>query len=102
MLIFHYKKNCYFAIGFYFFGKSIQKNPDPVRKNDVNKKENVCASIICQTIEWEVNYSTATKKKLFSSAGSYSSAIVARGDEWSIKIFNCPQIFTFARFARKI
>ena len=23
--LFHYKKNCYFAIGFYFFGKSIQK-----------------------------------------------------------------------------
>ena len=25
-----------------------------------------------------------------------------RGDEWSIKIFNCSQNFTFARFARKI
>ena len=24
-----------------------------------------------------------------------------RGDEWSIKIFNCSQKFTFARFARK-
>ena len=26
----------------------------------------------------------------------------ARGDEWSIKIFNCSQNFTFARFTRKI
>ena len=26
--LFHYKKNCYFAIGLYFFGKSIQKHPD--------------------------------------------------------------------------
>ena len=25
-----------------------------------------------------------------------------RGDEWSIKIFNCSQNFTFAPFARKI
>ena len=25
----------------------------------------------------------------------------SRGDEWSIKIFNCSQNFTFARFARK-
>ena len=25
-----------------------------------------------------------------------------RGDEWSIKIFNCSQNFTFARFAHKI
>ena len=25
-----------------------------------------------------------------------------RGDEWSIKIFNCSQNFTFAQFARKI
>ena len=26
----------------------------------------------------------------------------SRGDEWSIKTFNCSQNFTFARFARKI
>ena len=25
-----------------------------------------------------------------------------RGDEWSMKIFNCSQNFTFARFSRKI
>ena len=43
------------------------------------------ARIICQTIEWEVNYSTAKKKNifwllfsiLFLSAGSSISAIVA-------------------------
>ena len=42
-LLFHYKKNCYFAIGFYFFGKSIQKHPDSVCENDVNNEQNVRA-----------------------------------------------------------
>ena len=28
--------------------------------------------------------------------------LLCRGDEWSIKIFNRSQNFTFARFARKI
>ena len=37
-LLFHYKKNRYFAIGFYFFGKSIQKHPDSIYENDVNNK----------------------------------------------------------------
>ena len=41
-LLFHYKKSCYFAIGFYFFGKSIQENPDSVCKNDVNNEQNIC------------------------------------------------------------
>ena len=40
-LLFHYKKNCYFAIGFYFFGKSIQKHPDSVCETDVNNEQNV-------------------------------------------------------------
>ena len=40
-LLFHYKKNCYFAIGFYFFGKRIQKHPDSVCENDVNNEQNV-------------------------------------------------------------
>ena len=35
------QKNCYFAIGFYFFGKSIQKHPDSVCENDVNNEQNV-------------------------------------------------------------
>ena len=30
------------------------------------------------------------------------TACISRGAEWSIKIFNCSQNFTFARFARKI
>ena len=34
-------KNCYFAIGFYFFGKSIQKHPDSVCEDDVNNEQNV-------------------------------------------------------------
>ena len=42
-LLFHYKKNCYFAIGFYFFGKSIQKHPDSIceKFNVVNNEQNV-------------------------------------------------------------
>ena len=37
-LLFHYKKKLLqFAIGFYFCGKSIQKHPDSVCENDVNK-----------------------------------------------------------------
>ena len=40
-LLFHYKKTIYFAIGFYFFGKSIQKHPDSVCENDINNEENV-------------------------------------------------------------
>ena len=40
-LLFHYKKNRYFAIGFYFFSKSIEKYPDSVCENDVNKEQNV-------------------------------------------------------------
>ena len=37
------KKNCYLAICFYFFGKSIQKHPDSVCENDVNNEQNVRA-----------------------------------------------------------
>ena len=32
----------------------------------------------------------------------FRPVVKRRGDEWSIKIFNCSQNFTFARFARKI
>ena len=35
------QKNCYFAIGFYFFGKRIQKHPGSVCENDVNNEKNV-------------------------------------------------------------
>ena len=42
-LLFHHKKRCYFAIGFYFFGKSIQKHPDSVFENGVNNEQNVRA-----------------------------------------------------------
>ena len=32
------KKKCYFAIGFYFFGKSIQKHFDSICENDINNE----------------------------------------------------------------
>ena len=38
-LLFHYKTNCYLAIGFYFL--VIQKHPDSVWENDVNNEQNV-------------------------------------------------------------
>ena len=41
-LLFHYKK-LYFAIGFYFLGKSIQKHPDSICENDVNNEQTVRA-----------------------------------------------------------
>ena len=40
-LLFHCKKNCYFAIGFCFLSKSIQKQPDSVCENDVNNEQTV-------------------------------------------------------------
>ena len=45
------KKNCYFAIGFYFFGKSIQKHPDSVGKMTLtmNKIDSVCANDVNNT-----------------------------------------------------
>ena len=42
-LLFHYKKNCYFAIGVYCFGKSIKKHPDSLCENDNSNEVNVCA-----------------------------------------------------------
>ena len=63
-LLFHSKKNCYFAIGFYFSGKGIQKYLDSVCENEVNNEQNVRGYYICQTIEREVDYSTAKKKNV--------------------------------------
>ena len=57
-LLFHFKKNYYFATGFYFFGKSIQENPDSVCENDVNNEQNVR-----KTIKREVDNSTVKEKK---------------------------------------
>ena len=84
-LLFRSKKKLLSAFGFYFFGKSIQKRPDSVCEDDVNN-EKMFARIICQTIEWDVNYSTA-KRKIYIyyfgfyflvrvSKTSYSSVIV--------------------------
>jgi len=63
-LSFHSQKNCYFATGFNFFGKSIQKHPDFFDENesDVNNGQIVRGYYICQTIEREVDYSTAKKR----------------------------------------
>ena len=66
-LLFQSPKNCYFAIGFYLFGKSIQKHPDCVCENDVNNEQNVHGYYICQTIEGEVDYSTAKKNIILAS-----------------------------------
>ena len=43
--IFPLQKNCYFAIVFNIFGKSIKKNLYSIceSKNDVNNEKNVCA-----------------------------------------------------------
>ena len=82
-LLFHYKKNCYFPIGFYFLGKSIQKHPDSVCENDVNNEQTVGAyyakplneRLIIQhqksLLFWLLFFI------LFSSVGSSSLAIVA-------------------------
>ena len=45
---------------------------------------------------------TLNKQKGIGLAKSHYCLIYIRGDEWSIKIFNCLQNFTFARLARKI
>ena len=62
-LLFHYKKNCYLAIGFYFFGKSIQKHPDSVWENDVNNEQNVRACYAKPLNERLIMY--CKKKMLF-------------------------------------
>ena len=41
-------------------------------------------------------------KRDYNTCVSSISPFSERGDEWSIKIFNCSENFTFARFARKI
>ena len=49
-LLFHYKKIGYFAIGLYFFGKSIQKHSDSVCENDVNNEQNVHALVYAKPL----------------------------------------------------
>ena len=83
-LLFHYKKNCYFAIGFYFLGKSIQKDPDSVCENDVNSEQTVRA-YYAKPLNERLNKLFYIKNLLFwllfsilfSSVGSSSLAIVA-------------------------
>ena len=82
-LLFHYKKNCYFAIGFFFLVRVFRNTLLPSVRMTLTMSK-MFALVTCQTIEWEVNYSTAKKmifwlllSILFSSPGSFSSAIVA-------------------------
>ena len=81
-LLSHYKKNCYFANGFIFFGKSIRNTLIPYGRMTLTISK-MLVLIICQLIEWEVDCSTAKNMSLwllfsilFSCAGSSSSAIV--------------------------
>ena len=60
-LLFHYKKNCYFAIGFYFLVREIRNTHIPSVKMTLTMNK-MLAGIICQTIEREGDYSTAKKK----------------------------------------
>ena len=82
-LLFHYKKDCYFAIGFYFLGKSIQNHPDSVCENDVNNEQTVRAYYAKPLNERLIILHQKTPlfwhlfSILFSSVGSSSSAIVA-------------------------
>ena len=63
-LLFHYKKNCYFANGFYFYFwvRVFTEHPDSVCKNDVNSEQNVRLYSMPNEYEWEVNYFTAKEK----------------------------------------
>ena len=82
-LLFHYKKNCYFAIGFFFLGKSIRKHPDSVCENDVNNEQTVRAYYAKPLNERLIILHQKNLlfwllfSILFSSVGSFSSAIVA-------------------------
>ena len=58
------KKNCYFAIGFYFFVRVFRNTLIPSVKMTLTMNKMV-AGIICQTIEREVDFSTAKKKNVF-------------------------------------
>ena len=82
-LLFHYKKNCYFAIGFYFLGKSIQRHLDSVCENDVNNEQTVRAYYAKPLNERLIILHQKNLlfwllfSILFSSVGSSSLAIVA-------------------------
>ena len=59
-LLFHYTKNCYFAIGFYFLVRVFRNTLIPSVKMTLTMNK-MFAGIICQTIEREVDFSTAKK-----------------------------------------
>ena len=57
------KKNCYFAIGFYFFVRVFRNTLIPSVKMTLTMNK-MFADMICQTIEREIDFSTA-KQLLF-------------------------------------
>ena len=65
-LLFHYKKNCYFAIGFYFLVRVFRNTLIPSVKMTLTINK-MLAGIICQTIEREGDYSTAKKIVILAS-----------------------------------
>ena len=60
-LLFHFKKNCYFTIGFYFLVKVFRNILIPSVRMTLTMSK-MFARIICQTIEWEVNYFNVKEK----------------------------------------
>ena len=42
-LLFHYKKNCYFAVGLYFLVRVFTEHPDSVCENGLDNEQNVRA-----------------------------------------------------------
>ena len=63
-LSFHYKKNCHFAIGFYFLVRVFRNILIPSVRMTLTMSK-MFALIICQTIEWEVDYFTTKENCYF-------------------------------------
>ena len=83
-LLFHYKKIVILQLASIFLVRVFRNILIPSVRMTLTMGKMFALNNICQTIEWEVNYSTAKKMLfwllfsiLFLSAGSSSSAIVA-------------------------
>ena len=63
-LSFHYKKNCHFAIGFYFLVRVFRNILIPSVRMTLTMSK-MFARIICQTIELEVDYFTTKENCYF-------------------------------------
>ena len=80
-------KKCYFAIVFYFLVRVFRNVLIPSVRMMLTMS-NIFARIICQTIEWEVNYSTA-KKKYVILASIFYYILVRRLVQFSHSCFFC-------------